>query len=190
MELDKTSILCQIERRAYEKKLLPKSEHYACIWHLCCNVLKNFNSNTEDLKILFFTMIKAYTKQQFEMIIRRINQIDPRIRGYLCENDYCKWSRAYSNCKRTWTMTSNIAESLSNVNRIARRLPVISLLEFMRVTIQRWIHKHNEGAAKTKSELTKKYDLYLLKSIVLSCNMRICFFLYSIIIKFILLWNF
>ncbi|XP_049354407.1 uncharacterized protein LOC125818939 [Solanum verrucosum] len=70
-------------------------------------------------------------------------------------------------------MTSNIAESLNNVNRIARRLPVISFLEFMRVTVQRWIHKHNEEAAKTRSELTKKYDLVLHKSIALSSSMRV-----------------
>ncbi|XP_049388861.1 uncharacterized protein LOC125853229 [Solanum stenotomum] len=70
-------------------------------------------------------------------------------------------------------MTSNIAESLNNINRIARRLPVISLLEFMRVTVQRWIHKHNDEAAKTKSELTKKYDFLLQKSIALSSSMRV-----------------
>ena len=80
-------------------------------------------------------MAKAYTIQQFEAIMQRIDQIDPRIRDYLYDIGYSKWSRAYSKCKRTWTMTSNIAESLNKFNRIARRLPVISLLEFMRVTV-------------------------------------------------------
>ena len=128
----------------------PESEHYACIWHLSVNVLKNFNINTEDVKILLFSLAKAYTKQHFETIMGRIDQIDTRIRPYLFDIGYSKWlSRAYSNCKRTWTMTSNITESLNNINRLARRLPVISLLEFMRVTIQRWIHKHNEKADKT-----------------------------------------
>ena len=57
----------------------PESEHYAFIWHLSVNVLKNFNRNTEDLKILFFSFAKAYTKQQFETIMGRIDQIDTRI---------------------------------------------------------------------------------------------------------------
>ncbi|XP_069144597.1 PKS-NRPS hybrid synthetase cheA-like [Solanum lycopersicum] len=57
----------------------PESEHYACIWHLSVNVLKNFNRNTEDLKILFFSLAKAYTKQKFETIMGRIDQIDTRI---------------------------------------------------------------------------------------------------------------
>ncbi|KAH0652973.1 hypothetical protein KY289_030651 [Solanum tuberosum] len=129
--------------------------------------------NTEDLKKLSFTMTKAYTIQQFEAIMKRIDQIDPRIRGYLFNIGYSKWSRTYSKCKRTWTMTSNIAESLNNVNMIARRLPVISLLEFMRITIQTWIHMHNEEAAKTRSELTKRYDLKLQKNIALSTGMRV-----------------
>ncbi|WMV19732.1 hypothetical protein MTR67_013117, partial [Solanum verrucosum] len=154
-------------------RVYPGLEHFACIWYLCCNVLKNFHRNIEDLKKLFFTMAKAYTIQQFEAIMQRIDQIDPRIRDYLYDIGYSKWSRAYSKCKRTWTMTSNIAESLNNVNMIARRLPVISLLEYMRVTVQKWIHKHNEEAAKTRSELTKKYDLMLQKSIALSSSMRV-----------------
>ncbi|KAH0662483.1 hypothetical protein KY284_027414 [Solanum tuberosum] len=39
--------------------------------------------------------------------------------------------------------------------------------------VQRWIHKHNEEAAKTRSALTKKYDLVLHKSIALSSSMRV-----------------
>ncbi|KAH0707745.1 hypothetical protein KY285_010935 [Solanum tuberosum] len=39
--------------------------------------------------------------------------------------------------------------------------------------VQRWIHKHNDEAAKTKSELTRKYDLLLQKIIALSGSMRV-----------------
>ena len=56
MELDKIYVLCQTEMK-YGKgqpNVCPESEHYACIWHLSVNVLKNFNRNTEDLKMLFF----------------------------------------------------------------------------------------------------------------------------------------
>ena len=58
-------------------------------------------------------------------------------------------------------MNSNITELMNNVKRVKRRLPLISLLEFMRVTIQIWIHKHNGETDKTIAELTKKYDIYL-----------------------------
>ncbi|KAH0644891.1 hypothetical protein KY284_032775 [Solanum tuberosum] len=87
-------------------------------------------------------MAKAYTIQQFKEFMSRIDQIDPRIRGYLFDIG------------------------------LARRFPVVSLLEFVRITIQTWIHKHNEEATKTRLELTKKYDLKLQKSVALSTSMR------------------
>ncbi|KAH0698570.1 hypothetical protein KY284_012785 [Solanum tuberosum] len=39
--------------------------------------------------------------------------------------------------------------------------------------VQTWIHKHNEETAKTRSKLTKKYDLKLQKSVALSTSMRV-----------------
>ncbi|XP_069145606.1 uncharacterized protein [Solanum lycopersicum] len=104
--------------------------------------------NTKDLKILFFSLAKAYTKQQFETIMGRIDQIDTRIRSYLFDIGYRKCSRPYSNCKRTWTMTSNIAESLNNANRLARRLPVIPS------TVG--LHAVAEGAKKSIVNLNKR----------------------------------
>ncbi|TMW93592.1 hypothetical protein EJD97_011407 [Solanum chilense] len=114
----------------------------------------------------------CFMSDRNESIWKGTATVYPESEHYACIWHF-KWSRAYSNCKRTWTMTSNIAESLNNVNRLARRLPVISLLEFMMITIQRWIHKHNEEADKTTSDLTKKYNLYLQKSIALSCNKKV-----------------
>nr|XP_010319919.2 uncharacterized protein LOC101244949 [Solanum lycopersicum] len=125
-ELDKICVLCQTEMKAYGKDNK-------------FNVLKNFNRNTEDLKMLFFSLAKAYTKQQFNTILGRIDQIDTRIRPYLFDIGYSKWSRTYSNCKRTWTMTSNIAESLNNVNRLARRKVISSTVD---------LHVVAEGAKK------------------------------------------
>ena len=173
-ELDKTCVLCRIKTKAYGKGLLlyilnPNIMPAYGTWQSMC-----WRISIEILKIWRF----YFLHWQFETIMERIYQIDTHIRSYLFDIGYSKWSRSYSNCKRTWTMISNIAESLNNVNKLARRLPVISLLVFMRVTIQRWIHKHNEEADKTTSDLTKKYDLYLQKSIALSCNMRVC--VYSI----------
>ncbi|KAK6796245.1 hypothetical protein RDI58_003946 [Solanum bulbocastanum] len=63
-------------------------------------------------------------------------------------------------------MTSNIAESLNNVNRLERRFLVVSLLEFMRIRVQTWIHKHNEEAAKTRSD---KKNIILSSRKVLLC---------------------
>lgn len=69
----------------------------------------------------------------------RVDTVDRRIRLYLFEVDYSNWSRAHSSVNRVWTLTSNIAESINNINQLARRLPVVSMLHFMRITIQTWV---------------------------------------------------
>ncbi|KAM3380654.1 hypothetical protein P3S68_006227 [Capsicum galapagoense] len=89
-------------------------------------------------------MAKAYTLQKFEELMGRVDQIDRRVSVYLYEIDYHKWTRVHSIVKRTWTLTSNIAESINNTNRKAKRLPVVSVLDFMRLTVESLNAKKNE----------------------------------------------
>lgn len=83
-------------------------------------------------------MEMAYTLQKFEGLMRRMDQIDRRVRAYLYEIEYHKWARVHTTVKRTWTLTSHIAESINNTNRLARRLLVVCLIDFMRLTIETW----------------------------------------------------
>ncbi|KAL3343081.1 hypothetical protein AABB24_026905 [Solanum stoloniferum] len=76
--------------------------------------------------------------------MKRMDQISSKYRAYLQKSNYEKWSPAHSPVKKTWTPTSNIAESLINVILVGRRLPVVPLLEFVRKTIEAWNEKHNE----------------------------------------------
>ncbi|XP_075080641.1 uncharacterized protein LOC142166121 [Nicotiana tabacum] len=45
----------------------------------------------------------------------KIEEIDPRVKAYLYDIVYHRWSRVHAMVNRTWTMTSNIAESLNAV---------------------------------------------------------------------------
>lgn len=136
----------------------PGIPHYACIWHLWTNLLKNTHRNTEVVRRLFFSMAKAYTMQEFEELMGRMEQISKKLRAYLYECGYHKWSRAHATVKRTWTMTSNIAESINNIISEARRMPVVSLLDYVRQTIETWNEKHNEEGRNTFTPLTGKYN--------------------------------
>ncbi|KAH0693045.1 hypothetical protein KY285_020142 [Solanum tuberosum] len=106
-------------------------------------------------------MAKAYTLQQFEELMGKVDEIDKRIRKYLFGIGYHKWTRAHATVNHTWVMTSNIAESINNTNRLARKLPVVSLLAFMRITIQSWSAKHSEEAGQAKTDLTEPYNKIL-----------------------------
>ncbi|XP_049397384.1 uncharacterized protein LOC125861562 [Solanum stenotomum] len=136
----------------------PEFRHYACIYHLWTNLLKKTYRDTEEVRTLLFSLAKAYTVQEFDELMKRMDQINPKYRAYLQKANYEKWSRAHSPVKRTWTLTSNIAESLNNAILVGRRLPVVPLLEFVRKTIEAWNEKHNEEGRNTTTTLTSKYN--------------------------------
>ncbi|XP_049388095.1 uncharacterized protein LOC125852399 [Solanum stenotomum] len=123
--------------------------------------MRVYGKNVEDLKKLFFAMAKAYTLQQFEELMRKVDEIDKKIRKYLFGIGYHKWTMTHATVNHTWVMTSNIAESINNTNRLARKLPVVSLLDFMKITIQSWSAKHSEEAGQTKTDLTEPYNKIL-----------------------------
>ncbi|PHT33751.1 hypothetical protein CQW23_25551 [Capsicum baccatum] len=131
----------------------------------------NFRKNLEELHKKIFAMAKAYTLQQFEELMGRVDQIDKRVKAYLFQIGYHKWEKVHSTVKRTWTMTSNIAEFINNTNRIAIRLPVVSTMDFMRLMIESWNAKQHEEATNTLNELTVKYNDVLTNNRLLSQRM-------------------
>ncbi|XP_060206199.1 uncharacterized protein LOC132633714 [Lycium barbarum] len=103
----------------------------------------------------------------------RVTKIDRKLRRYLFEIGYHKWTRIHATVKRTWTQTSNIAESISNATVNARELTVEKLLDFMRELVERWNATHNEEAKNTFTDLTKKYQEIINKNGVLSHRMTV-----------------
>ncbi|XP_009778601.1 uncharacterized protein [Nicotiana sylvestris] len=81
----------------------------------------------------------------------KIEEIDPRVKAYLYDIAYHRWSRVHATVNRTWTMTSNIAESLNDVTKYARELPIVELLEYMRTLLERWT---KEKLLKVKGTFT------------------------------------
>ncbi|XP_060182495.1 uncharacterized protein LOC132612189 [Lycium barbarum] len=118
-------------------------------------------------------MAKAYTLQEFNECMGRVTKIDRKLRRYLFEIGYHKWTRIHATVKRTWTQTSNIAESINNATVNARELPMAKLLDFMRELVERWNATHNEEAKNTFTDLTKKYQEIINKNGVLSHRMTV-----------------
>nr|XP_016442887.1 PREDICTED: uncharacterized protein LOC107768289 [Nicotiana tabacum] len=81
----------------------------------------------------------------------KIEEIDTRVKVYLYDIGYHRWSRVHATVSRTWTMTSNIAESLNAVTKDARELPIVELLEYMMTLLE---HLTNEKLLKAKGTFT------------------------------------
>ncbi|XP_070032928.1 uncharacterized protein [Nicotiana tomentosiformis] len=74
-----------------------------------------FKKGHLKLSELYFATARSYTLDEFNERISKIEEIDTRVKAYLYDIGYHRWSRVHATVNRTWTMTSNIAESLNAV---------------------------------------------------------------------------
>ncbi|XP_033513772.1 uncharacterized protein [Nicotiana tomentosiformis] len=149
--------------------------HYACMWHIWINVRSKFKKGHLKLSELYSVTTRSYTLDEFNERMSKIEEIDTRVKAYLYDSSYHRWSRVHATVNRTWTMTSNIAESLNAVTKDARELPVVELLEYMRTLLERWTNEKLLNAKGTFTYLGKKYNKELEDNMTLSQKMRISF---------------
>ncbi|XP_075106915.1 uncharacterized protein LOC142179921 [Nicotiana tabacum] len=125
-----------------------------------------------QLKDIFFAMAKAYTIEKFDYHMAEVEKIDKRVKDYLMNVGYERWSRAHSTVNRTLTMTSNIAESINAALKAAMELPVLPLLEYIRQLIGQWNVTNQKNAIESFTDLGKKYDTMLMDNLELSHQMK------------------
>ncbi|XP_070029250.1 uncharacterized protein [Nicotiana sylvestris] len=110
-----------------------------------------FKKGHLKLSELYFATAHSYTLDEFDERMSKIEEIDPRVKAYLYDIGYHRWSRVHATVNRAWTMTSNIADSLNNVTKYARELLTVELLEYMRTLLERWT---KEKLIKTNGTFT------------------------------------
>ncbi|XP_070004214.1 uncharacterized protein [Nicotiana sylvestris] len=93
----------------------PGMSHYSCMWHIWTNIRAKFKKGHLKLSELYFTTARSYTLDEFNEKMSKIEEIDPRVKAYLYDIGYYRWSRVHAMVNRAWNMTSNIAESLNAV---------------------------------------------------------------------------
>ena len=79
-------------------------------------------------------------------------------------------------------MVTNISESLNNVLKDARELPVIGLLEFIRSLIQRWFYERRSNSSFQRSKLTSYAEGVIREALRDSRSMDVC----SLLVVYIL----
>ncbi|XP_019238615.1 PREDICTED: uncharacterized protein LOC109218699 [Nicotiana attenuata] len=131
----------------------PGMPHYSCMCHIWTNIRSKFKKGHLQLHELYFTTARSYILDEFNERMLKIEKVDPRVKSYLYDIGYHTWSRVHATVNRTFTMTSNIAESLNAVTKEARELPIYDLLEYMRTLLERWT---KEKLLKAKEN--KKYS--------------------------------
>lgn len=140
----------------------PNVPHFACIWHLWKNVCTYYKRSKNTLSDLFYSMAKAYRKKDFEKLMAKVEKVDDRVKKYLEEAGYERWSRSHATVNRGRMMTSNIAECINGCLVDARQLPVLDFLEEARILFGSWNCKNREIASYTKETLGRKFEEILI----------------------------
>nr|XP_009782276.1 PREDICTED: uncharacterized protein LOC104231048 [Nicotiana sylvestris] len=116
---------------------------------------------------------RSYTLDEFNERMSKIEEVDPRVKSYLYDIGYHKWSRVHATMNRTWTMTLNIAESLNAATKDARELPIFDLLEYIRTLLERWTNEKLLKAKGTFTFLGSKFNKELENNRTLSEKLRV-----------------
>ncbi|XP_069153707.1 uncharacterized protein [Solanum lycopersicum] len=153
--------------------VFPDVPHYACIWHLWKNVCGNFKRSRKAISDIFYSMAKAYRKENFDKLMAKVDRIDHRVKEYLEYAGYEKWSRVHATVNRGRMMTSNIAECINGCLVEARQLTILEFLEEVRILFGSWHCKNREVASYTKDTLGRKFEELLIINAAKSSKMEV-----------------
>ncbi|XP_016576697.1 uncharacterized protein LOC107874425 [Capsicum annuum] len=118
-------------------------------------------------------MAKAYRKEDFDYIMSKVGKVNPRVKEYLEEAGYDKWSRCHSPINRGRTMTSNIAECINGCLVDVIVLPILGFLEEVRILFAAWNCKNSEIASYTNTTLWRRFQEILTDNGVKSLRMTV-----------------
>ncbi|XP_055814675.1 uncharacterized protein LOC129884394 [Solanum dulcamara] len=107
-------------------------------------------------------MAKFYRKEDFEKLMVKVEKIDYRVKEYLENVVYVKWSRVHATINRGRMMTSNIAECINGCLVEARQLPILEFLEEARILLDSCHCKNREIFSYTKEILGRRFEKILI----------------------------
>ncbi|KAK2664668.1 hypothetical protein Ddye_003242 [Dipteronia dyeriana] len=103
---------------------------------------------------IFYKCSKAYRVVEFNQIMGQIKGINVRVAQYLIEVDPKKWARSHFDGRRYYIMTTNIAECLNSILKVARELPATKLVDHIHGLLQKWFWERREATVKMSTPLT------------------------------------
>ncbi|XP_047250062.1 uncharacterized protein LOC124885854 [Capsicum annuum] len=109
-------------------------------------------------------MAKKYRKEDFEYLMSKVDKINHRMKDYLYDAGYEKWSRVRAPINRGRMMTSNIAECINGYLVDAHKLSILIFLEEVRKLFEAWNCKNREIASYTEITLGRRFDEILISN--------------------------
>jgi len=138
------------------KERAPACEHRQCARHIYANFKKKFTG--VEFRKLFWIAAKATTETRFRATMLEINAMSPHAYDHLMERDTKTWCREFFDVDRCCDAVENgISESFNAAIVEARKKPIITMLEDVRVYVMERMYNQ-----KKKGE---KWDITICPSI-------------------------
>ncbi|XP_075087575.1 uncharacterized protein LOC142169591 [Nicotiana tabacum] len=128
-------------------KVYPESHHGICIYHLEQN-LKRRKVKSEVIKF-FQSAAIVYRRKEFDLYMSDIAKVDKKIFDYLMEEPPERWAHSCSPRRRYDMLTTNIVDSINYVLLEARELPILRMMDFIQVKLQRWFYERRNEVEGT-----------------------------------------
>ncbi|XP_052621668.1 uncharacterized protein LOC111893335 [Lactuca sativa] len=121
------------------KERCPEAEHRQCARHIVANFAKRFTG--QHFRKLFWRAVRASTEQKFKHVMEKIKSLDTQAYEYLIDRDPTTWSKAFFKEGRDCDAVENgVSESFNSAIRHARRKPIITMLEEIRIFVMERIY--------------------------------------------------
>ncbi|KAJ9566875.1 hypothetical protein OSB04_002841 [Centaurea solstitialis] len=135
----------------------PNAHHALCCRHLFMNI-KAKAPNIDDNKTLFWKTCKANTAHEFEFQMNALIAAVPYAE-MLNRIGANKWSRAHFPGQRYNIMSSNSVESMNAHAIVARKHPIVGLMDYFRSYQQQWYSSRRRIAGAMNNKLTQWAEL-------------------------------
>ncbi|XP_019241288.1 PREDICTED: uncharacterized protein LOC109221278, partial [Nicotiana attenuata] len=120
-------------------KVFPECYHGICIYHLEKNLKQRRVRNT--VINLFQSAARVYLQSEFDDFMSQIAAVDKKTFNYLMEEPPRRWARSHCPRRRYDMLTTNIVESMNNVLRRSRELPILTMMDFIQEKLQSWFYE-------------------------------------------------
>ncbi|CAI9290959.1 unnamed protein product [Lactuca saligna] len=122
------------------KERAPACEHRQCARHIYTNFKKKYTG--VEFRKLFWRAAKSTTESAFRSYMREINAMSTHAYDHLMEKDPKTWCKAFFELDRCCdAMENGISESFNAAIVEARKKPIISMLEEVRVYVMERMYK-------------------------------------------------
>ena len=139
--------------------MYPKSSRGICTYHLYKNILLRFKGR--DAFRLVKKAASAFTLADFNTTFEEIQAMNPGLHKYLETAGIQNWARVHFPGDRYNLLTTNIDEFISKVISSSRTLPIVKLLDVLRLMMTRWFTSRRTAAGTTKTTLTRAVEILL-----------------------------